>query len=111
MNYLAMSLKCGFAVDKIYGLYGILSSCDLQLPAPDYKKRCEDVFAETTWAWIERQRDLNILQLASRCIIDEEEVLASWVPDWDQPSAYKESQDLPPFYHFSWFQDKTFSGE
>lgn len=35
MLSLAMSLQSGFAVDKIYGLYGFLSSCDLQMPAPD----------------------------------------------------------------------------
>jgi hypothetical protein len=79
--HMAFLLKAKNPVDKIYGLYGILTQyCSLKIPEPDYKKPVEEVYKETTWAWIDSRHDLSILKLAARS--EHFENLPSWVPAW-----------------------------
>lgn len=77
----AFLLQAKWPIDKIYGLYGILTSyCNLPLPAPDYNKTAEEVYEETVWAWIKTRGDLSILKLAARPDLIHK--LPSWVPAW-----------------------------
>lgn len=78
---IAFLLEAKLPIDKIYGLYGILTTyCNLPLSPPDYNKTAEDVYEETVWTWINTRGDLSILKLASRPIVLHE--LPSWVPAW-----------------------------
>lgn len=82
MLEVAFSLESKRAIDKIYGLYSILTTyCQLPLDAPDYSKTAEDVYEETVLAWIGTRRDLSILKLAARPWFSPR--LPSWVPAWD----------------------------
>ena len=77
----AFMLQAKSPVDKIYGLYGLLTVyCNIPLPAPDYTKTAADVYEETVWAWISDRNDLSILKLATRSDYIHE--LPSWVPAW-----------------------------
>lgn len=77
----AFLLECKRPLDKIYGIYTILTVyCDVPLSAPDYDKTAEEVYEETVWSWINSRGDLNILKLAARPKLDLE--LPSWVPAW-----------------------------
>jgi hypothetical protein len=79
--HMAFLLKAKNPVDKIYGLYGILTQyCNLKILEPDYSKSVEAVYTEVTWAWMESRHDLSILKLAARP--DQFEGLPSWVPAW-----------------------------
>lgn len=76
-------LEAKHPIDKIYGLYGILTGyCNLPLSAPDYSRTAGDVFEETAWTWIRTRGDLSILKLAARPGSDF--TLPSWVPAWHQ---------------------------
>lgn len=117
LNFVAqMSLEVAFLleakrpVDKIYGLYSILTAyCNLPLSPPDYEKTAEDVYEETVWAWIKTRGDLSILKLAARpCLVQR---LPSWVPAWHQqhPSlvrniglSYPERLRIKGNGHFKW---------
>lgn len=78
----AFLLEAELPIDKIYGLYDLLTTyCDLSLSPPDYKKSAEEVYQETVWAWVSSRRDLSILKLAARPVRIER--LPSWVPAWD----------------------------
>lgn len=107
---MAFLMKAKNHIDKIYGLYSILTAyCELPLSAPDYNKKAEDVYEETVWAWVKSRRDLNILKLAARPgLVDN---LPSWVPAWHQqhPGFIRnvESSFLETFFmgqtsHFNW---------
>lgn len=96
-------------LDKIYGLYSILTSyCDVSLSAPDYDETTEEVYEETASSWINSRGDMDILKLAGRPDLDHK--LPSWVPAWDQahPRAIRnpgESPETPLFWgsrHFKW---------
>lgn len=77
-------LEAKHPIDKIYGLYGILTGyCNLPISAPDYNKTAWDVFENTAWTWIRTRGDLSILKLAARPGSDL--TLPSWVPAWHQP--------------------------
>lgn len=80
---LSFLLEAKLPIDKIYGIYGILTAyCNLPLSTPDYNKTAEDIFEETATAWITTRRDLGILKLATRR--DMVDKLPSWVPAWHQ---------------------------
>lgn len=91
----AFLLEAKNPIDKIYGLYSILTAyCQLPLSAPDYNKTAEDVYEETVWAWIQSRDDLNILKLAARP--GHVHNLPSWVPAWHQqhPGVIRNVQPL-----------------
>lgn len=85
-------------LDKIYGLYAILSQCGLPLADPDYSKAPEQLYEETMWTWIESRKDLSILQIAA--CREPVEGLPSWVPAWHKPRDTCEDRD------FSWEANK-----
>lgn len=76
-------LEAKYPIDKIYGLYGILTDyCNLPLSPPDYNRTAAEVFEETAWSWIRSRGDLSILKLAGRPKVDLN--VPSWVPAWHQ---------------------------
>lgn len=105
----AFLLESKRPMDKIYGLYTILTVyCGLPLSAPDYDKTAEEVYEETAWSWINSRGDLGILKLAGRPNLDHK--LPSWVPAWHQahPRAIRNtgvSPEMHTFFrrgHFNW---------
>lgn len=111
MLEMAFLLEAKHPIDKIYGLYSILTSyCNLPLPAPDYNKTAEQVYEKTVWAWIKTLGDLSILKLAARPGLVQK--LPSWVPAWHQqhPSLIRNlgfSRHPVGNIHFTWNHDWT----
>lgn len=105
----AFRLEAKQPLDKIYGLYGVLTGyCYLPLAVPDYGKTAEEVYEETVWAWIETRGDLSILKLAARPVLIHK--LPSWVPAWHEqhPRCIRNTGDSPERLqmlersHFNW---------
>jgi hypothetical protein len=65
--------------DKIYGLYGVLSTLGVSLPAPDYGKSLEKIYEEACLAIILHSKSLQILEYA--CSNARALNLPSWVVD------------------------------
>lgn len=113
---MAFLLQAKNPIDKIYGLYSILTDyCNLPLSAPDYKKTAEEVYEETVWAWINTRGDLSILKLAGRP--NSVHKLPSWVPAWHQkhPSLIRnvchtytpERFEAFSNSHFNWYRGRN----
>ncbi|KAK5656668.1 hypothetical protein OQA88_4648 [Cercophora sp. LCS_1] len=66
--------------DKALALYGLLSELGLPVPRPDYTKSIGDIYAETTAACIEY--DKNLFSLYYVPSDTRRPGLPSWVPDW-----------------------------
>lgn len=102
----AFALQATQPIDKIYGLYSILTSyCNLPLAAPDYTKTLEEVFEDTVWAYIRTWKDLSILKLATRPESMRNN-LPSWVPVWHKqhPNFARKVRypQLSQSIHFNW---------
>lgn len=66
--------------DKALALYGLLGDLGLTLPRPNYEKKLEDIYAETTAACIDHDKDLLVLYHVPSDT--RRPGLPSWVPDW-----------------------------
>lgn len=102
----AFELQATQPIDKIYGLYSILTAyCNLPLAAPDYTKTAEEVFEDTVWAYIHTWRDLGVLKLATRPESMRNN-LPSWVPAWHkQHPNFARNVRYPQYSHgthFNW---------
>jgi hypothetical protein len=76
------------ALDKVYGLYGILDYirvCDL--PKVDYNRPVHSVYADITTAAIKREECLDILYQV--CLPKHVQSLPSWVPDFSNSSYFR----------------------
>lgn len=99
-------------VDKIYGLYSLLSMCLCSpLPVLDYHKSASNVFEEIVWAWVDSRSDLSILKLAARPDGTDELHLPTWIPAWHQKHPRfnkhesRQDYDLAPLFFdspFTW---------
>lgn len=81
----AFWLESSTPVDKIYGLYALLSMCLCSpLPELDYHKSAQNVYEEIVWVWVDSRSDLSILKLAARPDSTDDLHLPTWIPAWHQ---------------------------
>lgn len=73
-------LQCSIPHDKIYGLFAILRPRGLHLPDPDYNRPLVEVLEETTRAYVQYKKKLDILRITLPP--DEASGLPSWIPNW-----------------------------
>jgi Heterokaryon incompatibility protein (HET) len=69
-------IKCTDPRDRVYGLLGITRAGSLQ--EVDYSASTRDVYINWTWAEINRERTLNVLNFCNASVSDN---LPSWVPN------------------------------
>ncbi|PMD47167.1 HET-domain-containing protein [Hyaloscypha variabilis F] len=68
------------ARDKIFGLFAIITSLGLSIPAPDYSKTLAAVYEELTVRYIQEFHHLGLLELA--CTFGRDPEIPTWVPDF-----------------------------
>ncbi|KAF2804652.1 uncharacterized protein BDZ99DRAFT_149700 [Mytilinidion resinicola] len=75
------------ARDRIFGLLGMASDVEELGIRADYTKPCSDIYTTVAAAFLERQKNIQIL---SRCRFPKKQLnLPTWVPDWsDFPLSY-----------------------
>ncbi|KAN0104295.1 HET domain containing protein [Hyaloscypha variabilis] len=66
--------------DKIFGLFAIITSLGLPLPAPDYSHTTATVYEELTVRYIQKFHHLGLLELA--CTFGRDPAIPTWVPDF-----------------------------
>jgi hypothetical protein len=67
--------------DKILGLFAILNSLGLTIPAPDYSKTPATVYEELTVMFIQQFKHLGLLELAFT--FGRHPTVPTWVPDFN----------------------------
>ncbi|KAE9363203.1 HET-domain-containing protein [Stipitochalara longipes BDJ] len=67
--------------DKIFGLFAILESLGLTIPAPDYAKTPATVYEELTVTYIQQFKHLGLLELAFT--FGRHPAVPTWVPDFN----------------------------
>ncbi|KAF2659792.1 HET-domain-containing protein [Lophiostoma macrostomum CBS 122681] len=68
-------------VDRLYGLYGLLST-DRELLRVDYSQTVDQIYFQFAKSFIEKHNALDLAIFASLFSSNETESLPSWVPDW-----------------------------
>ncbi|KAF2181033.1 hypothetical protein K469DRAFT_752908 [Zopfia rhizophila CBS 207.26] len=82
LNTVSPSCKFSLLQDTVYGLLGLQDTLSL---SPNYALSWQEVFTITATAIIRQSHNLEILQSVERAsgiVIDGEENLPSWVPNW-----------------------------
>jgi len=68
--------------DYIHALLGIATDAEQLGLYPDYSKTWQDVFRDTTVAFLRRNNQNDLTMILSRCFENKVPGLPSWVPDW-----------------------------
>ena len=79
--------------DRIYALHGVLEIFGVKLPAPDYRKTLEEIYAEATLTLIEHDQSLVVLHVVATA--NRRKGLPSWVPDFTDRPFEKHDPRLP----------------
>ena len=80
--------------DKVFALCGLFNELKIFCPKPDYRKSVEDVYREATIASIINDEKIDIILFAPSD--NRRPGLASWVPDWSDPTWENSPSSKPP---------------